>query len=118
MTRAVQAGKALANNLIEHFSDRQVTLIGFSMGTEVIRSCIERLAERKRMKLLLKVMTLGGVIDQEKVEKTLWKSSEPLTWFNFLSKNDYVGRYMYRVCTMGGDPIGSSGVKWSSGHSI
>ena len=70
------------------------------------------------MRLLFKVMTLGGVVDQEKLERTLWKIPEPLTWYNFLSKNDYVGRYMYRICTLGGDPIGSSGVKWCSGHSI
>ena len=44
MTRAIQAGKALADRLVEHFSDRHITLVGFSMGAEVIRACIERLA--------------------------------------------------------------------------
>ena len=40
LTRAEEAGKELAQQIVEHFSDRHITLIGFSMGTEVIRSCV------------------------------------------------------------------------------
>lgn len=40
LSRADEAGKELADLLIKHFSDRFLTLIGFSMGTEVIMACI------------------------------------------------------------------------------
>jgi pimeloyl-ACP methyl ester carboxylesterase len=44
MNRANEAGRELADKIVEHFGDRHVTLVGFSMGAEVIRVCLERLA--------------------------------------------------------------------------
>jgi len=63
-TRAGHAGKELADKIMNNFSDRHVTLIGFSMGAEVVKACIERLAQRTKLHLLLKVVTLGGAVDQ------------------------------------------------------
>lgn len=44
LTSATNTGIFLADQLIQHFSDRHITLIGFSMGSEVIRSCVQHLA--------------------------------------------------------------------------
>ena len=34
------------------------------MGAEVVRACIERIAQKNKLEILLKVMTLGGAADQ------------------------------------------------------
>ena len=66
-TKAEESGKELAHQLVEHFSDRHITLVGFSMGTEVIRACVEELISLKREDILFKVATLGGVAEQSSI---------------------------------------------------
>ena len=63
-TRAGLAGRQLADKIINDFGDRHITLVGFSMGAEVVRACIERIAQKNKLEILLKVMTLGGAADQ------------------------------------------------------
>lgn len=74
LINATQTGEELADKLIKEFSDRHITLIGFSMGTEVIASCLQRLIEKKQEKLLLKIVTIGGVADRDSVSRLLERS--------------------------------------------
>jgi len=58
-------GRLLAECLIKNFADRKVTLVGFSMGTEVIRCCLDTLADRNSMEIIHKVVTIGGIAKTE-----------------------------------------------------
>lgn len=86
------------------------------MGTEVIRACIERLIELKKVDIIYQIATFGGVADKQRVEDLLKSCPAPLYWNNFQSKRDFAVRYLYRVCTMGGRSIGASGIKNIPGH--
>lgn len=79
---------------------------------------MERLIEMKQEKLILKIVTMGGVADRDNVYKIIERSTEPLTWLNFQSRQDYAVKYVYRVCTLGSKPIGSDGIPQVSGHEI
>jgi len=103
---------------MKHFSDRHITLIGYSMGTEVIKACVERLERNKMEGMLLNVVTLGGVAVREDVENIMRHCHSPLSWFNYQSRRDYSVRYMFRVCTLGSRPIGWGGVRKVSGHEV
>ena len=45
-------------------------------------------------------------------------SRAPLSWINFTSENDGMVRYLFKVCSIGGKPIGSEGIKKVKGHHV
>ena len=45
------------------------------MGTEVIASCLDKLIEMKQEKMILKIVTMGGVADRDNVQKIIEKSN-------------------------------------------
>lgn len=59
--RAAHVGLYLAEIILKVFPDRFINLVGFSLGTEVVACCLERLAERGRLDLINRVVSLGGV---------------------------------------------------------
>ena len=58
---AEKTGIYLAEFLIEHFSDRFVNLVGFSLGTRVIYCCLKHLLKKRKTNLINRIITLGGV---------------------------------------------------------
>ena len=118
MSKAKEAGRLLANNLIENFSDRHVTLIGFSMGTEVVLACIEELIRFNKENILLNITTFGGVAEQAEVDKCIQQSRYPLWWINFKSEKDWAVRYLFWICNLGGRPIGEKGILEVEGHEV
>ena len=75
--------------------------------------------EKKKLGILLKVVTLGGVADQAKIQKMMTMVPDyNFEWLNFKSRSDYTVRYLYRICTLGQHPIGSAGVKKVPGHDV
>ena len=88
------------------------------MGTEVIRSCVSQMIDRKMEKLLLKVVTLGGVADQEKIKEAMTLSRCPLNWVNFQCSRDYAVCYLFKAVNLGGNLIGEKGVIPVKRHDI
>ena len=61
--RSEKAGEVLADALINKAQgERPVTLIGYSLGSRVIYSCLRSLAERKAFGLIENVVLIGSPI--------------------------------------------------------
>lgn len=60
---AIQAGHLLAYVVHQIFPDRFVNIIGYSLGSELIRSFLQKSIELNGGAHLNKVITMGGVSD-------------------------------------------------------
>lgn len=49
---------------MNNFKGYFINLVGFSLGTEVIKSIMKRMAKKKCLNMLNKVYLLGGVADK------------------------------------------------------
>lgn len=45
-----------------------MNLVGFSLGTELIKNILERLAEKRQLSMVNKVYLMGGVADKGELE--------------------------------------------------
>ena len=105
--KADVAGKILADNIERHaFGLGPVTLIGFSLGTRVIFSCLDRLRTISPDKLVENVILLGGAMNNC-AEK--WANAVNPTVagdvINVYSSQDWTLRYLY-TAAMHESPIG------------
>jgi len=62
---ATITGIFLADLLISLFDDHFVNLAGFSLGTQVISSAINRLKSKGKLHLINRIVTMGGVADKK-----------------------------------------------------
>lgn len=53
--------------LIRLFPNQFVNILGYSLGSELIKSCMERLVELKRESILNNIYLLGGVTDTTQI---------------------------------------------------
>jgi len=102
--------------LIINFSDRFINLIAFSLGTVVVFHCLKRLSDCGKLHLINRVITLGGVADQEDINELLKTAEYPLFWTNIKSSGDIIVRGLFKLYSFGTTPIGAGGIPPAFGH--
>lgn len=115
---AVITGEFFAEFLMSNFKGYFINLVGFSLGTEVIRSILDTLSAKKCLNMLHKVYLLGGVADKLKMERIIQNSPVSLTIINLHSDCDYVLKYLLRLCKSDIRPVGLNSIKEIDGHVI
>lgn len=98
MSRADKAGEVLADALINRAQGkRPVTLIGYSLGSRVIYSCLQSLAKRRAYGLIESVVLMGSPIPADAAEWHSMRSVVAGRLVNVYSENDSVLALLYRA---------------------
>lgn len=103
---------------MEHFSDRLINLIAFSLGTVVLFHCLKRLSDCGKLHLINRVVTLGGVADQKDINEFLKTAEHPLFWTNIKSDGDIAVKVLFKIYSFNSTPIGATGLPHTFGHEI
>lgn len=102
LDRAWKAGKILADTLISgNMGVRPVTLVGFSLGSRVVYSCLIELAHRGCFGLVENVIMLGSPVSVNQDQLGLARSVVSGRFVNGFSRKDWVLGYLFRA-TSGG----------------
>ena len=102
LDRANLAGKILADSLIDrHLGNRPVTLLGFSLGSRLIFSCLQELSSRGAYGLVQNVYLFGSPIVAAKDQYLRARSVVSGRFVNGYSTNDWILAYLFRA-TSGG----------------
>jgi pimeloyl-ACP methyl ester carboxylesterase len=89
--RADLAGLILADSLIDHnLGVRPITLVGFSLGSRVIFSCLKELANKGAFGLVQNVYLFGSPIVAKEDEYTRAKAFVPGRFVNGYATNDWI----------------------------
>ncbi|EUC48720.1 hypothetical protein COCMIDRAFT_2384 [Bipolaris oryzae ATCC 44560] len=100
--RADMAGLILADSLIDrNLGTRPVTLVGFSLGSRVIFSCLKELAERGAFGIVQNVYMFGTPAVAKYEEYVKARSVVPGRFVNGYATNDWILGYLFRA-TSGG----------------
>ncbi|SGZ57886.1 CIC11C00000003643 [Sungouiella intermedia] len=98
LDRAWKAGKILADTLIAgNMGVRPITLVGFSLGSRLIYSCLIELANRGGFGLIENVILLGNPATVKYDQITLARSVVSGKFINGHSKNDWILGYLFRA---------------------
>lgn len=102
LDRAWKAGIILAETIIAgNVGVRPITLIGFSLGSRLIYSCLNELAKRGGYGLIENVILLGNPIAIKTDQIALARSIVSGRFINGYSTNDWILGYLFRA-TSGG----------------
>ncbi|CCH60750.1 hypothetical protein TBLA_0D02460 [Henningerozyma blattae CBS 6284] len=102
LDRAWAAGLILADTLIsKNLGQRPITLIGFSLGSRVIFSCLVELCRKKAMGLVENVILFGTPTVRNKQHLVMARSAVSGRFINGYSDKDWVLAYLFRA-TAGG----------------
>ena len=102
LDRANAAGLILADSLIDrHLGNRPVTLLGFSLGSRVIFSCLKELANRRAYGVVQNVYLFGSPIVAKGDEYLRARSVTSGRFVNGYASNDWILGYLFRA-TSGG----------------
>lgn len=102
LDRATAAGKILADSLIErNLGTRPITLVGYSLGSRVIFSCLQELAKRGAYGLIQNVYLFGSPVVFKKEEYLRARTVVPGRFVNGYNRTDWVLGYLFRL-TNGG----------------
>lgn len=102
LDRATAAGKILADSLIErNLGTRPITLVGYSLGSRVIFSCLQELAKRGAYGLVQNVYLFGSPIVVKKEEYLRARTVVPGRFVNGFNRTDWILGYLFRL-TNGG----------------
>lgn len=102
LDRAVSAGKILADSLIERsLGTRPITLVGYSIGSRVIFSCLKELAKKGAYGLVQNVYLFGSPIVVKKEEYLRARTVVSGRFVNAFNRNDWILGYLFRL-TNGG----------------
>lgn len=102
LARANAAGLIMADSLMErNLGKRPVTLLGFSLGSRVIFSCLKELADKGAQGLVQNVYMFGSPIVANKDEYLKARSVVSGRFVNGYSANDWILGYLFRA-TSGG----------------
>lgn len=100
--RAWAAGLILADSLIDrNLGTRPVTLVGYSLGSRVIFSCLLELARKGAYGLVQNVYMFGSPLIVKKDEYLQARTVVPGRFVNGYSTNDWILAYLFRL-TSGG----------------
>lgn len=98
LDRAWKGGKILADTLISgNMGVRPITLVGFSLGSRLIYSCLIELAKRGGFGLIENVVLLGSPATVKYDQITLARSVVSGKFINGYSKNDWILGYLFRA---------------------
>ncbi|KAH6717859.1 hypothetical protein BKA61DRAFT_670284 [Leptodontidium sp. MPI-SDFR-AT-0119] len=99
--RSEKAGEVLADALINKAQgERPVTLIGYSLGSRVIYSCLKSLAERKAFGLVESVVFIGSPVPSNSNNWRVMRSVVSGKIINVYSENDYILAFLYRATSI------------------
>ena len=102
LARADATGLILADSLIDrNLGVRPITLVGFSLGSRVIFSCLKELAGRGALGLVQNVYLFGSPIVQKKDDYLRARSVVSGRFVNGYATNDWILGYLFRA-TSGG----------------
>lgn len=102
LARADMAGLIFADSLIDrNLGVRPVTLVGFSLGSRLIFSCLKELANRGAFGLVQNVYIFGTPVVVKKDEYLRAKSVVSGRFVNGYATNDWILGYLFRA-TSGG----------------
>ncbi|CAI6272866.1 unnamed protein product [Periconia digitata] len=100
--RGDMAGLILADSLMaRNLGTRPITLVGFSLGSRVIFSCLKELSKRGAVGLVQNVYMFGTPLVAKKDEFIKAKSIVPGRFVNGYATNDWILGYLFRA-TSGG----------------
>lgn len=98
LDRANLAGLILADSLIDrHLGNRPITLVGFSLGSRVIFSCLKELASRRAYGLIQNVYLFGSPIVVKKDEYLRARTVVSGRFVNGYASNDWILGYLFRA---------------------
>ncbi|GKT40116.1 uncharacterized protein ColSpa_00297 [Colletotrichum spaethianum] len=101
--RAWAAGLILADSLIDrNLGTRPVTLVGYSLGSRVIFSCLLELARKGAYGVVQNVYLFGSPLIIKKDEYLRARTVVPGRFVNGYSSNDWILAYLFRLT--GGGP--------------
>ncbi|KAL2822575.1 hypothetical protein BJX63DRAFT_126114 [Aspergillus granulosus] len=102
LARATAAGLILADSLKDrNLGKRPVTLLGYSLGSRVIFSCLKELADKGAYGLVQNVYLFGSPLVANKDEYTKARGVVSGRFVNGYSSNDWILGYLFRA-TSGG----------------
>lgn len=102
LDRANAAGLILADSLIDrHIGQRPITLVGFSLGSRLIFSCLRELSNRSAYGLIQNVYLFGSPVVANKDEYLRARSVVSGRFLNGYASNDWILGYLFRA-TSGG----------------
>ena len=102
LDRANSGGLILADSLIDrHLGNRPITLIGFSLGSRLIFSCLKELANRGAYGIVQNVYLFGSPIVAKRDEYLRARSVVSGRFVNGYASNDWILGYLFRA-TSGG----------------
>ena len=102
LDRANSAGQILADSLIDrHLGNRPITLVGFSLGSRLIFSCLRELAARGAYGLIQNVYLFGSPVVAKKEEYLRARSVISGRFVNGYATQDWILGYLFRA-TSGG----------------
>ena len=102
LDRANAAGLILADSLIDrHLGNRPITLVGFSLGSRLIFSCLRELAHREVYGLIQNVYLFGSPVVAKQEEYLKARTVISGRFVNGYASNDWILGYLFRA-TSGG----------------
>ncbi|KAK4162059.1 hypothetical protein QBC43DRAFT_291175 [Cladorrhinum sp. PSN259] len=102
LDRAMMAGLILADSLIDrNLGTRPVTLVGYSLGSRVIFSCLKELAKKGAFGLIQNVFLFGSPVVAKQDEYLRARSVVSGRFVNGFNRNDWILGYLFRL-TNGG----------------
>lgn len=102
LARANAAGLILADSIMDrNLGQRPITLVGFSLGSRVIFSCLKELANKGAFGLVQNAFLFGSPIVANKDEYLRARSVVSGRFVNGYASNDWILGYLFRA-TSGG----------------
>ncbi|KAK0656092.1 hypothetical protein B0T16DRAFT_451706 [Cercophora newfieldiana] len=102
LDRATMAGLILADSLIDrNLGTRPVTLVGYSLGSRVIFSCLQELAKKGAYGLVQNVYLFGSPVVVKQDEYLRARGVVSGRFLNAYNRNDWILGYLFRL-TNGG----------------
>ena len=102
LDRATMAGLILADSLMDrNLGTRPVTLVGYSLGSRVIFSCLQELAKKNAVGLVQNVYIFGSPVVVKKDEYIRARNVVAGRFVNGYNRNDWILGYLFRL-TNGG----------------
>ncbi|KAK3614359.1 hypothetical protein LTR56_027301 [Elasticomyces elasticus] len=102
LARADATGLILADSLVDrNLGVRPITLVGFSLGSRVIFSCLRELAKRGALGLVQNVYLFGSPVVVKKEEWTRARTVVSGRFVNGYAVGDWILAYLFRA-TAGG----------------
>ncbi|QLQ79316.1 hypothetical protein HG537_0B06640 [Torulaspora globosa] len=102
LDRAWAAGLILADTLMSrNLGQRPVTLMGFSLGSRVIFSCLVELSRKKALGLVENVFIFGTPVVKKKEHLVMARSAVSGRFVNAFSGRDWMLAYLFRAAAGG-----------------